>query len=266
MDGWIRPDWESTLVDALDAGLDIISGLHTPLESVPRLANAAMRSGRHLVDLRRPPEELRLATGRKRRGKRLLTVGTDCGVGKKFTALALHRSLRQSGQDATFRATGQTGIVIAGAGIALDAVRADFVAGAAEMLSPDNHPDHWDVIEGQGSLFHPAFAGVTVSLIHGSQPDSLVLCHSAGRQHIDGYPDYPIPSPSEAIARYETIARLTNPNARCVAVSVSTAGLQESERQPYLQRLESELGLPCFDPLDSSPVEMMEALRSTIVS
>ena len=133
------------------------------------------------------------ASGRKRSGKRVLTVGTDCAQGKKYTALALAKNLQSRGVDASFRATGQTGIMISGEGIAVDAVIADFVAGAAEQLSPDNAPDHWDVIEGQGSLFHPAYAGVTLGLLHGSQPDAIVLCHDPSRRTIDEYPNFPIP-------------------------------------------------------------------------
>ncbi len=135
-------------------------------------------------------------TGRKRSGQRVLTVGTDCALGKKYTALALTQALQAQGAKATFRATGQTGIMIAGAGVAIDAVIADFIAGAAETLSPDNAPDHWDVIEGQGALFHPAYAGVTLGLLHGSQPDALVLCHDPSRTTIEDYPHMPVAGPA----------------------------------------------------------------------
>lgn len=258
--GAIKPDWVSTLAAALEAGLDVISGMHTPLESVPRLANAAARSGRRLVNLRVPPEDIPVASGRRRSGLRLLTVGTDCAVGKKYTALAMHRALRVSGRQATFRASGQTGILIAGEGIPIDAVVADFVSGAAEQLSPDNLPDHWDLIEGQGSLFHPAYAAVTLGLVHGSQPDALVLCHQAGRQCIDDYPDYPIPAFAECIRRYEEAARLTNPAARCIGLSINTGHLAEAARLDYLQQAAAETGLPCVDPIATGVEALLEVL------
>ena len=258
--GAIKADWVSTLAAALEAGLDVISGMHTPLESVPRLANAAARSGQRLVNLRVPPEDIPIASGQRRSGQRLLTVGTDCAVGKKYTALALHRALRVAGRRATFRATGQTGIMIAGEGIPIDAVVADFVAGAAELLSPDNREDHWDVIEGQGSLFHPAYAAVTLGLVHGSQPDALVLCHQHGRTIIDEYPGYPIPSWRECIRRYEEAAQLTNPRARCIGLSINTGHLSENARLDVLQAAADETGLPAVDPIASGVEALLEAL------
>lgn len=259
--GMIKPEWESTLCDALESGLDVVSGLHTPLESLPRIANIAFRSGQRLLSVRVPPGDLSVATGRKRSGRRLLTVGTDCCVGKKYTALAIHRALRQAGVDASFRATGQTGILIAGDGIPMDAVVADFLPGAAERLSPDNDHDHWDVIEGQGSLFHPAYAAVTLGLIHGSQPDVMVLCHAAGRTHIDEFTDYSIPGLRESIARYEEAAQLTSPGARCIAVSLNTYDLNDADREEALKESRKASGLPAFDPMVSTPAQLMELLR-----
>jgi uncharacterized NAD-dependent epimerase/dehydratase family protein len=247
--GALNPDWETTLANALDAGLDVVSGMHAPLASLPKLGNAAYRSGSRLVDVRRPPDELPVASGRRRSGRRLLTVGTDCCVGKKYTALALHRALRRAGVNATFRATGQTGIMISGAGIPLDAVPADFLAGAAECLTPDNEPDHWDVIEGQGSLFHPAYAAVTLGLIHGTQPDGLVLCHEPARTVLDDFPNFPVPDLAICMKRYLEAARLTNPDARFVGVSLNTAGLGAAERESLLERTAAETGLPCVDPI-----------------
>ena len=180
---------------------------------------------------------------------RVATVGTDCALGKKYTALALTNALRARGAKATFRATGQTGIMIAGEGIAIDAVVADFVAGAAEQLSPDNAPDHWDVIEGQGSLFHPAYAGVTLGLLHGSQPDAFVLCHDPSRTHIEGYPDHPLPTLPDAIAQYTVAGRITNRAIRCVGVSINSSKLSDAEWQAYAARVSSELGLPVCDPM-----------------
>src|SRR5262249_49156751 len=200
--GQIPVAWEPTLHAAVAAGLDVVSGMHRALEGVPGLAEAASSRGVALVNVRLPRQTFPTGSGRRRSGKRLLTVGTDCALGKKYTALALTRALRERGVSADFRATGQTGIMIAGGGIALDAVVADFAAGAAELLSPDAAPDHWDVIEGQGALFHPAYAGVTLSLVHGSQPDVLVLCHDPTRSHIHGFPGFPIPDLPTAAARY----------------------------------------------------------------
>jgi uncharacterized NAD-dependent epimerase/dehydratase family protein len=189
------------------------------------------------------------ASGRKRSGKRVLTVGTDCALGKKYTALALAANLRKRGVAASFRATGQTGIMISGEGIAIDAVIADFIAGAAEQLSPDNAPNHWDVIEGQGSIFHPAYAGVTLGLLHGSQPDAIVLCHDASRRTIGDYPDYPIPELQVAIDEYLRAGRLTNRGIRCVGVSVNTSSLSDAGCTDYFRKLTAELALPVCDPL-----------------
>ncbi|HKY89490.1 MAG TPA: DUF1611 domain-containing protein, partial [Nevskiaceae bacterium] len=197
--GAIKPAWVETLVQAAEAGLDIVSGLHSPLSRIAGLAEAAKRGGAQLIDVRVPPAGIPIASGRKRPGKRLLAVGTDCAVGKKYTSLAIARELQGRGRAATFRATGQTGIMIAGEGMPIDAVVCDFTAGAAEILSPDNAADHWDVIEGQGSLFHPAYAGVSLALLHGSQPDAIVVCHQPGRIDMLGYPGYAVPSIEETI-------------------------------------------------------------------
>ncbi|HEY0939991.1 MAG TPA: DUF1611 domain-containing protein [Steroidobacter sp.] len=248
--GGVLPDaWKPTLFDALDAGLDLVNGLHDRLVDVPELREAAQRLGRNLLDIRRPSGRFSVATGVKRKGKRLLTVGTDCALGKKYTALALTAALRARGVPAEFRATGQTGILIAGGGVPIDAVVADFIAGAAESLSPENDPDHWDVVEGQGSLFHPAYAAVTLGLIHGSQPDALVLCHDPTRLTLNGYPHFRTPDLREAIARYLDAAHLTNPAAQFVAISLNTSHLSEQHTASLLAELEQEFGLPCFDPM-----------------
>ena len=247
--GRIPAHWAPVLQAAVQAGLDIVSGLHTPLESVPGLARAAADAGVRRVDVRRPPDDLPRATGKRRSGKRAAMVGTDCALGKKYTALALARAMREQGVDADFRATGQTGIMIAGAGIAVDAVIADFIAGAAECISPAAAPDHWDLVEGQGSLFHPAYAGVTLGLLHGSQPDALVLCHDPQRQRIVSWPDYPVPGLKEAEQLYLRMARLTNPDARLAGVSLNTSALDETAAQEALAQAERELGVPAFDPM-----------------
>ena len=171
---------------ALEAGLDIASGLHRRLKDEPRLVEAAARLGRALHDVRDPRPDIPVGNGKRRAGKRLLTVGTDCSVGKMYTTLCLTRALLARGVQADFRATGQTGILIAGDGVPLDAVVADFISGAIEQISPARHDGGWDLIEGQGSLFHPSFAGVSTGLLHGAQPDALVLCHDPMRQTMRG--------------------------------------------------------------------------------
>ena len=247
--GVIPENWVAALVEAIEAGLDIIAGMHSRLGDIPRLRTTAERFGRRLIDVRTPPSGIRVASGVKRSGRRLLTVGTDCALGKKYTALAIARGLRDRGLAVTFRATGQTGIMIAGAGIPIDAVVADFLAGAAEMLSPDAAPDHIDLIEGQGSLFHPAYASVSLGLLHGSQPDAFVVCHSTGRTTILGHPDYAVPSIGAVIEQTVALGRLTNPAIRCVAISLNTAGLDQEAAEAELAATEARFGLPATDPM-----------------
>jgi uncharacterized NAD-dependent epimerase/dehydratase family protein len=247
--GLMRDSWVAALLESLESGLDIISGLHGRLEEVAGLKAAAARYGRQLINLRVPPRNIPVGSGIKRTGRRLLTVGTDCALGKKYTALTLTREFKNRAVDADFRATGQTGILIAGSGIPIDAVVSDFVAGAAEMLSPDAHPDHWDVVEGQGSIFHPSYAGVSLGLLHGTQADVLVLCHEVGRDRVLGLDHYPTPSIREAIEVTLMLARRTNPRVRCVGVSLNTALLDESAARTTLAQHAAELHLPVADPL-----------------
>jgi uncharacterized NAD-dependent epimerase/dehydratase family protein len=247
--GAIPEKWIDHLVGALHAGLDVAAGVHTRLSSIDRLVEAASQSGHKLIDVRVPPPHIPVGTGVKRSGKRLLTVGTDCALGKKYTALALEREMKTRGFMADFRATGQTGIMIAGSGIPIDAVVADFVSGAAEMVSPANHDDHWDVIEGQGSVFHPGFSAVSVGLLVGSQPDAFVVCTEAGRTHIKGWPSFELPSIGEVIQRTLDIGRQVNPDIRCVGISVNTSMLDDAERISYLAQLSADYGLPAVDPI-----------------
>jgi len=248
--GGVVPDsWWASIEEAACAGLDIVCGLHFKLADFPKLVAAAKVSGARLIDVRRPPKNLPVGTGIKRSGKRLLTVGTDCAIGKKYTALALARSMQAAGMDATFRATGQTGIMLAGEGLPIDAVVADFISGAAELISPDNDSNHWDVIEGQGTLFHPGYSGVSLGLLHGSQPDAFVLCHDATRKTVSGWEHYQLPSLRDAIDQHVVMGRRTNPDIRCVGISVNTSELPAAERTAYLADLHEETGLPCVDPL-----------------
>lgn len=247
--GSIPDEWWRVIADAVNAGLDVVSGLHTRICGHPELDAAALASGARLIDIRVPPSNIVVGKGVKRSGQRVLMIGTDCAVGKKYTALALHAALQRAGVKTTFRATGQTGIMLAGEGMPIDSVVSDFVSGAAEALSPDNDDDHWDVIEGQGSLFHPGYAAVNLGLLHGSQPDAVVLCHDAMRTHHAGWPDFALPTIRECIDLNLQMARRTNPDAFCVGLSINTSRLAANERRDYLANLAAEFGLPCIDPV-----------------
>jgi uncharacterized NAD-dependent epimerase/dehydratase family protein len=247
--GIVPRSWLQLLLEALEAGLDLIAGLHTRLRNIPELSQAAQRLGRRLIDVREPPAGIAVGTGAKRSGRRLLTVGTDCALGKKYTALALARAFQGRGLDAEFRATGQTGILIAGAGMPMDAVVADFEAGAAEMLTPDAPPEHWDVIEGQGSLFHPAYAAVSLGLLHGSQPDVFVVCHQPGRERMTGCEAFALPSLEDVIELTLRLGRRTNPAIRCAGASLNTAAFGPAEAEVLLEAAAARLGLPAADPI-----------------
>ena len=251
--GIIAPSWVPALVEALEAGLDLVSGMHVRLGDVPALAAAAAKHGRRLIDVRVPPAGLPVGTGRKRTGKRLLTVGTDCALGKKYTALSLASAFAERGVDVDFRATGQTGIMIAGGGIPMDAVVSDFEAGAAEVLSPDAADSHWDVIEGQGSLFHPAYAAVSLGLLHGSQPDVIVVCHEPGRKTMLGLPDFEVPSIEETIELNLLMGRRTNPAIRCGGIAFNTGAMNATEAEALMAAESKRLGLPVADSIRRGP-------------
>lgn len=252
--GGVIPDhWVAALIQALEAGLDVIAGMHVRLVDIPVLAHTAARLDRRLIDVRTPPADIPVATGLKRSGRRLLTVGTDCALGKKYTALAVTRGLAARGVDAKFRATGQTGIMIAGEGIPIDSVIADFVSGAAEMLSPAAAPDHLDVIEGQGSLLHPSYAPVSLGLLHGSQPDLFIVCHDPNRSVVLGHPDFPLPSIETVIEQTVMMGRLTNPAIRCAGVSLNTSALDAEAAEAAIAETSDRLGLPVADPMRGGP-------------
>ncbi len=246
--GKLPPHWVGKIVEAIDAGLDVATGLHKRLGSVPEIAEAARRHGAHLHDVRFSDREFETGKGAKRPGLRLLTVGTDCSVGKKYAALAIEREMRARGLKTDFRATGQTGVFISGRGVAIDAVVADFIAGAAEWLTPANDPDHWDVVEGQGSLFHPSFAGVTLGLLHGAQPDAFVVCHEPTRTRMRGV-QHPLPSIEEVIERTTVEGRLTNPAIQCVGVAINTEALDEGSALRLIAETGQRLSLACCDPI-----------------
>lgn len=247
--GVIPSHWRASLVEALEAGLDLVAGMHMRLADIPELVETAQRLGRQLIDVRVPPAQIPVGTGRKRSGKRLLTVGTDCALGKKYTALALTRAFSARGVDTDFRASGQTGIMIAGSGIPMDAVVADFEAGAAELLSPDAAAAHWDVIEGQGAITHPSYAAVSLGLLHGSQPDVFVVCHEPGRTIMLGAPGYTLTSVDEIIELTTLLGRRTNPAIRCGGLSFNTSALGEAEAAELMAGESRRLGLPVADPV-----------------
>jgi uncharacterized NAD-dependent epimerase/dehydratase family protein len=260
--GALPESWHPTLLQALDAGLDLVAGLHQRLTAIPALAARAKERGREIHDVRFTDTRFNVGTGIKRPGMRLLTVGTDCALGKKYTALAIAKELQRRGRSADFRATGQTGIMISGSGVAVDAVIADFVAGAAEALSPANSPNHWDIVEGQGSLFHPAYAGVSLGLLHGSQPDALVLCHDPLRKTLNGFPHMPLPSLAEAMLAYLAAARLTNPGVRFVGIALNTSALDKTDAAATLKRTADEHRLPCVDPIRTGVGSIVAALET----
>ncbi len=261
--GAIPQTWLEDLLTAASAGIDIVSGMHGRLGDIPALAAAAKHSGARLIDVRVPPPGIPIGSGAKRSGRRLLTVGTDCAVGKKYTALAIEKEMHARGWNADFRATGQTGIMIAGKGIPIDAVVSDFIAGAAELLSPAAADDHWDVIEGQGALSHPSYAGVSLGLLHGSQPDALVLCHDAARSRMatsSGEGGFPIESLSKSIELALICARRVNPEARFVGVSINSSQVADDERGPMFARFADETGLPVVDPIKDGAGAIVDRL------
>ncbi|WP_372602628.1 N-acetyltransferase DgcN [Actibacterium sp.] len=260
--GVISPAWKKVLIAALEEGFDLASGLHNLLRDEPDLAAVAAACGRQLHDVRVPSVAYPIANGEKRTGKRCLAVGTDCSVGKMYTALAMDRVMQARGMKSTFRPTGQTGILITGDGVPLDAVVADFMAGAVEWLTPDNDPDHWDMIEGQGSLFHVSYSGVTMALIHGGQPDALILCHEPTRTHMRGLPGYDLPSLETLRDTALPLARIANPACQVVGISVNTQHMDDAEARRYLAEVEARMGLPAVDPFRHGADRLVDALAA----
>ncbi|MEC7258246.1 MAG: N-acetyltransferase DgcN [Pseudomonadota bacterium] len=260
--GVISQAWKKVLVAALEEGFDLASGLHNLLRDEPDLVAVAEACGRKLHDVRIPSVKYPIANGEKRSGKRVLAVGTDCSVGKMYTALALDTAMRERGMNSTFRATGQTGILITGEGVPLDAVIADFMAGSIEYLTPDNDTDHWDIIEGQGSLFHVSYSGVTLALIHGGQPDALILCHEPTRDHMRGLPGFRLPSLEAVRDMALELAKVANPGCQVVGVSINTQHLGEEEAVAYMAEVEARLGLPTVDPFRQGAARLAEALAA----
>lgn len=263
--GILSDTWIPMLAKLARAGIDIAGGTHARLQDNDELVIAAKEGGAELIDVRVPPSDIEVGSGVKRSGKRVLMIGTDCAVGKKYSALALHRELAARGVNADFRATGQTGIMIAGEGMPIDAVVADFVSGAAELLSPDNDNDHWDVIEGQGSLLHPGYAAVSLGLLHGSQPDAIVVCHHTRSDFLDGLEvDVEIPPLNEVAETALTLAQITNPNCIWAGISMNTSSLADEERRSYLSDISGKYGLPCADPVATGMADIADYLLENI--
>jgi uncharacterized NAD-dependent epimerase/dehydratase family protein len=258
--GIMDPQTVVDVIAALDAGLHVAAGLHNKLRENPDIVAAAQRNGRELFDARDPAPGIPVGTGRRRAGKRLLTVGTDCSTGKMYTTLALEREMHKRGLKADFRGTGQTGILVANCGVPIDSVVADFISGAAEWISPARFDGGWDLIEGQGSLFHPSYAGVSLGLLHGAQPDALVLTHEPGRLHMRGLPDQRMPSLRECLDANLRAARLTNPDVRAVGVTMNTSGMASDQAQALCAKVSAELDLPCTDPVTMGVAPIVDHL------
>lgn len=258
--GQLPPHWVARIVEAMEAGMDIASGLHVPLAATLALADAAQRTGRALHDVRLSKQPFPVGSGKPRSGHRLLTMGTDCAIGKKYTALAIHRELVKRGVEADFRATGQTGVLIDGRGFAIDAVVSDFVAGAIETLAPAAAPDHWDIIEGQGSLVHPAFAGVTLGLLHGSQPDAFVVCHEPGRNELSAFPGFPTAGIGELINMTIMLGRTVAPRIRCVGLSINTSRMDEAAARAELEFLARMHKVPAVDPVRFGVEDLVDSM------
>jgi len=263
--GRFPPAWIDLLKRCVEAGLDVENGLHVFLDDDPELKELAARNGARLRDLRRPPRDLSTATGANLGvpATIVLTVGSDCAIGKMTVALELDLEARRRGVRSVFVPTGQTGIAIAGWGIAVDAVVADFVAGAAERLVVEGHERGGDLlwVEGQGSLLHPVYSGVTLGLYHGSVPHLLVLCHESGRDEIEGAGGgpHPIPPLRELVELHERMALPARP-ARVVAVALNTRRLDEDAARAAVREAERETGLPAGDPVRFGAGPLVDAV------
>jgi uncharacterized NAD-dependent epimerase/dehydratase family protein len=264
--GWVPQHWRAWMIGAITAGLEIANGLHRFLRDDPELVTLASEHGARLWDVRDPPTDIPLFSGKNLDDPRhvVLTVGSDCAVGKMTAALEIVDAARGSGVNAEFIATGQTGILIAGWGIAVDRVISDFLAGAAERLIEDADVES-DVlvVEGQGSLWHPAYAGVTLGLLHGSAPHVLVLCHQAGRDAIEEPPYTRLPPLPEMIRFYEASAATVRP-ARVAAIAVNCTGFEGAAREQVLSDIEHETGLATADPLNGGAAKLWAAIDDAL--
>lgn len=259
--GALPDNMRQHVTDALRSGIDVVSGLHSFLGDDAECMALAARSGARIFDVRRPLGERIVATAlaTSTRCRRILTVGTDCNVGKMVTALELTAAGRKRGLDARFLATGQTGVMIAGRGITIDACVADFAAGATEQLVLDVAKSDICFVEGQGSIGHPGFSAVTLALLHGSCPHALVLVHQLGRTHYKAPPNSPLPPFGQLIDTYERTAALLHPT-RIAAVAVNSFGLTDAAAQAEAQRIEADLGVPVADPVRDGCERLLDAV------
>jgi uncharacterized NAD-dependent epimerase/dehydratase family protein len=261
--GRFPPAWRELLRSCIAKGLDVENGLHQFLSDDPELSELARRYGVELRDLRKPPPDLSVPTGENLRvpARIVLTVGSDCAIGKKTVAVELDREARRRGLASQFVPTGQTGIAIAGWGIAVDAVVSDFLAGAAEWLVVEGARRGGELlfVEGQGSLVHPAYSGVTLGLIHGSAPHAFVLCHLAGSTEVDGFPGHPLPSLRELIDLHERIA-LPARRARVAAIALNTSDLDDDEARAAIAATGDETHLPTDDPVRFGAGKLLDAV------
>jgi uncharacterized NAD-dependent epimerase/dehydratase family protein len=260
--GRFPPEWRELLGACVAHGLDLENGLHEFLANDAELVQLAAAHGVELRDLRKPPADLNIPTGANLEvpAEIVLTVGSDCAIGKMTVALELDLESKRRGLASQFVPTGQTGMAIAGWGIAVDAVVSDFIAGAAERLVVEGHDRGGELlwVEGQGSLLHPAYSGVTLGLLHGAAPHTLVLCHQAGQEHVDDDPRYPIPPLSDLVELYERASLLARP-ARVAAIALNTRALAEAHARDALARAESETGLPADDPVRFGAGKLVDA-------
>jgi len=266
--GRLPPEWHAVLEEVLAAGLDLESGMHEFLGADPGLAALAREHGAEIRDLRRPPGDLSVSTGQNlvHDATVVLTVGSDCAIGKKSVAIELDRAARERGLRSVFVPTGQTGIAIAGWGIAVDAVVADFLAGAAERLVVEG-AERGDLlfVEGQGSIVHPQFSGVALGLLHGSAPHLLVLCHLAGDTEIEGCPGHPIPPLAELVELHQRLSLPARP-ARVAAVALNTRRLGPEEARAAVAAAAEETGLPVDDPVRFGPSALLDAVLQRVPS
>ena len=267
--GRFPPAWRDLLRASIEAGLDLESGLHEFISEDAELAALADQHGVELRDLRKPPADLNVPTGENLRldAKTVLTVGSDCAIGKKTVAIELDREAQRRGLRSQFVPTGQTGVAIAGWGIAVDAVVADFIAGAAERLVVEGAKRGGEllIVEGQGSLSHPAYSGVTLGLMHGSAPHAYVLCHVAGATEIEGYPGYPLPPLLEIVELHERASLPLRP-ARVAAIALNTRALDDHEARSATQAVAAETGLPTDDPVRFGAATVLDAVLSVVQS
>jgi uncharacterized NAD-dependent epimerase/dehydratase family protein len=264
--GRFPPAWRELLKACIEGGLDVESGLHEFISDDPELGQLAVRHGVQLRDLRKPPADLNVPTGENLElpAHIVLTVGSDCAIGKKTVALELDLEARRRGLSSVFVPTGQTGIAIAGWGIAVDAVVSDFLAGAAERLVVEGSRRGGELlfVEGQGSLCHPAYSGVTLGLIHGAAPHAFVLCHHAGATEVEGYPGHALPSLPELVELHERIALPVRP-AKVACIALNTASLDDEAARAAIAAASEETGLPSDDPVRYGASVLLDSVLAT---